>query len=364
MSKSIRFLGLAVCCWAGVRAISLGLVPAMGAFAFDLDSARRRPMRLPPIEPTALPPLEAFQAPGSQQPQFMGHGFPSGFPIYPTTAFQPVPVYIPVPASAPIRSAPQIIYVSPPPAGEAREFHVYGAGAALADGRQLAIAQPLSTPPLAPSFRVNEPTAAANRISLTGWAMMRSKGGPEALTNNGMLGGSEVGARLMWRADPRLSATLRASAPINIQPGMEAALGLRYQPFADWPVAFTLERRRGFRDYGRNAFALFSEGGVHGRPLPWQFALNGYFQAGVVDFNDPDWFVDGQLAVSRPVWRNISAGVGAWGGAQPGLKRLDVGPHVSVKLGNRTRAQFDYRLKVGGNAEPGSGGTFTLAGDF
>ena len=296
----------------------------------------------------------------------MGNGYASGFPAYPTPVFQPFPIYVPVPASAPTRStSPQIIYVSPPPAGEPREIHVYGGGApASADTQQLAMAQPLSTPPLTPSFRVNDTPDSVNRISLTSWAMMRSKGGTDGLTNNGMLGDSEVGARLMWRLDPRLSATLRASAPINIQPGLEAALGLRYQPFANWPVAFTLERRRGFKDYGRNAFALFSEGGVYGRPLPRQFTLNGYFQAGVVDFNDPDWFADGQLAVSRPVWRNISAGVGAWAGAQPGLKRLDVGPRVSVKVSGRTRAHVDYRLNVAGNAEPGSGATFTLAGDF
>jgi hypothetical protein len=145
---------------------------------------------------------------------------------------------------------------------------------------------------------------------------------------------------------------------------MEAALGLRYQPSADWPVAFTLERRHGFRDYGRNAFSLFAEGGVYGRTLPWQLALDGYFQAGVVDFNNPDWFADTQLAISRPVWRNISAGVGAWAGAQPGLKRLDAGPRLSIKMGRGMSAHLDYRLNVAGNALPGSGTAVTLAGDF
>jgi len=29
--------------------------------------------------------------------------------------------------------------------------------------------------------------------------------------------------------------------------------------------------------------------------------LDAYFQGGVVDFNHPDWFVDGQVAVTRPV---------------------------------------------------------------
>lgn len=358
MSKSIRFLGLAICCWAGVRAISLGLVPAVGAMAFDLDAAQRRPTRLPVIQPTALPPIEPVPT--------SGLGMAGSFQPYPIPAYQPFPIYVPAPGAAPMRSAPpQIIYVNPPPPSEGHEVHLDGAGApAFASSEPSAVAQAMLTPRITPSFKEDHPRGGLDRLSLSSWALMRSKGGPDSLSNNGMLGGSEAGARAMWRFDPRFAATLRTSAPINSQRGMEAALGLRYQPFADWPVALTLERRHGFRDYGSNAFALFAEGGVYGRPMPWQFTLDGYFQAGLVDFNNPDWFLDGQLAASRPVWRNISAGVGAWGGAQPGLKRLDVGPRLSIKVGRSTRAHLDYRLNVAGNAQPGSGATVTLAGDF
>jgi hypothetical protein len=129
-------------------------------------------------------------------------------------------------------------------------------------------------------------------------------------------------------------------------------------------VAVTLERRHGFRDYGQSAFALFAEGGFYGQPMPWQSALDGYFQAGVVDFNDPDWFVDGQAAVTRPVWRTLSVGLGAWGAAQPGLSRFDLGPRASLRLGKGLRAHIDYRFNVIGNAQPGPGTVVTVAGDF
>ena len=72
----------------------------------------------------------------------------------------------------------------------------------------------------------------------------------------------------------------------------------------------------------------------------------------------------GQVAVSRPLWGDFSAGLGAWGGAQPGLNRFDVGPRLSIRVGRRMRAHLDYRLNVSGNAAPGSGGVVTLAGDF
>jgi hypothetical protein len=193
---------------------------------------------------------------------------------------------------------------------------------------------------------------------------MRNEGGPDSLAGGGLLGGSEAGARMMWRFTPRLAASLRTSAPVNSQRGAEAALGLRYQPFGQWPVAVTLERRQSFRDYGQSAFALFAEGGVYGLAMPWQSGMDGYFQAGVVDFNDPDWFVDGQVAVTRPLWRNLSGGLGIWGSAQPGIYRFDVGPRLSLRVGTRIRAHVDYRLNVAGNARPGSGAVVTLAGDF
>jgi hypothetical protein len=202
------------------------------------------------------------------------------------------------------------------------------------------------------------------RLSISSWAMMRSQAGSDSLANGGTLGGSQAGARLLWRVDPHLSASLRASAPINSQRGIEGAIGVRYQPITKIPVAFTLERRHAFRDYGQSAFALFGEGGVYARPMPWRTTLDGYLQGGVVDFNHPVWFIDGQAAVSRPVWRNLSAGLGIWGGAQPGLSRLDVGPRASLRVGKQMRVHLDYRYKLVGNAAPGSGTVVTLAGDF
>lgn len=350
MSKSIRFLGVAICAWAGVRAVSLGLVPPLSAMAFDLESARRRPLQLPPVQPSLLPPIEPVQSIGGFQP-------------YPVPAIQPYPIYVPVTAAGPMRGAPpQIIYVNPPPAS-AHELNVYGSShPAMAESRQPAMVPPLPAQPISPSF--GNKSGVPRQFSLGGWALLRGTGGPDSLSSNGMLGGSEAGGRLMWNFDPRLAATLRASAPLSMQRGMEVAVGLRYQPRADWPAAITLERRLALGDYGRDAFALFAEGGVYAQPLPWHFSLDGYLQAGVVDFNRPDWFADGQIAATRPVWRGNSAGLGVWGGGQPGLRRLDAGPRLSIKVGSRARANLDYRLNLAGNATPGTGPAVTLAGDF
>ena len=179
------------------------------------------------------------------------------------------------------------------------------------------------------------------------------------------MGGSQAGARLLWRVTPRIAASLRTSAPIGSQRGGEAALGIRVQPFVSIPIAITAERRQSLGRFGgRSAFAILAEGGLYARPLPWHTSLDAYFQSGIVGARSRDWFVDGSAAVSRPVWRNISAGLGVWGGAQPGLNRLDIGPRVTMRVRRSMRVHLDYRYKALGNAEPGSGGVMTLAGDF
>ena len=78
------------------------------------------------------------------------------------------------------------------------------------------------------------------------------------------------------------------------------------------PVWVTAERRQrlGQLSSGRNAWALFAETGIYQRPMPWQFNLDAYLQTGVVGFRSRDWFVDGAMAFTRPVYKNFSGGFG------------------------------------------------------
>lgn len=375
MSHSIRFLGAAILAWAGVRAISLGLVPGTEWLAFDLPvkDAPKPTRALPPIQPTALPPIEPIAPPPPAMAMAPGA---TGYPLYgaypPYAGYAPYPVYIPVYAAAARSSPPQVVYitapVAPPP-----EINVYG-GAALGPNdppEKLAMVEPIPSPKTQPEWRSTPSIDNAgmpgrlDRLSLSTWAMLRDQPGAQGLASGGTLGGSQAGARLLWKFNPHLAASLRTSAPINSQRGGEVALGARYQPLVGWPVAFTLERRQSIGRYGgRNAFAAFGEAGLYGYAMPWESTLDAYLQAGIVGAKQRDWFVDGSAALTRPVWRNFSAGFGVWGGAQPGLSRLDVGPRASMRVNNKVRVHLDYRQKVLGNAAPGSGGVVTLAGDF
>jgi hypothetical protein len=363
MSNSIRFLGAAILAWAAVRAVSLGLIPGTQALAFDAQAVQlAKPA--PAIQPSPLPPFEPAAPAYSPPPPAAGNGPQMAYAGYP--GYVPYPIYVPIPSGSAARSMPpQIIYVDRSAAIPA-EINVYGGAPQTVESRLpgAIAAVPVPERQSTPSFDEMKVPKLPDRLSISSWATMRNRAGSDGLANGGLLGGSQAGARLLWQVNALVAASLRASAPINSQRGVEAAAGVRYQPFSNWPVAFTLERRQSFRDYGQSAFALFAEGGLYNRPMPWNSTLDGYFQGGVVDFNDPVWFVDGQIAVTRPVWRNLSAGLGMWGGAQPGLNRLDIGPRASLKVGSRIRVHLDYRHKLLGNAVPGSGGVVTLGGDF
>ena len=362
MSQSIRFLGLAIMAWAGVRAVSLGLVPGTQAFAFDLPQKDTAPA-MPAVQPRQFPPIQPVFPPASQPPGYAAYG---AYPPYPPMGgAMPYPVYIPMPAAAPRSSAP-VRYVEyrpsePPPANP-----YFQPVAPIEQWPEMAYAEPVPSHQVTPSFEKAGTPAAFDRLQLSTWAMLRGTPGMASLAGTGTLGGSQAGARLLWRFNPHLAASLRTSAPINSRRGGEAALGIRYQPFNSIPVAITAERRKAFGQYGagRNAFAAFVEGGLYGQSMPMNSSLDAYLQAGIVGAKTRDWFVDGQAAVVRPVYRNFSAGFGVWGGAQPGLSRLDVGPRLSLRVGKRMRVHADYRYKLMGKAQPGSGGVVTIAGDF
>ena len=96
MSSSIRFLGLAVLAWAGVRAASLGLIP--GIASTITPAAAAATTHIPPVEETHFTP-----PPPPMEPVAMAGNAYGAYPGYPPFGAYPQPVAIPYYYQAPAR---------------------------------------------------------------------------------------------------------------------------------------------------------------------------------------------------------------------------------------------------------------------
>lgn len=356
MSAALRVLAVTLAGWAGFRAMALGLVPGADLFTIGPPPAQATAARhsFPPLEPAVSYGQQAY-APVAPVPQ--------------TVSYAPLPVYYPVPrpayyANAPAPpqyvSVPQPIYLGAPAIPNDWALSRFAAAS-----RPPAPTANIPVQPVSPSFIQRK----QDRLQLASWALIRGRQGvtiaPGSLAPGGTLGGSQAGARLTYILSPQIAASVRATSPVGGGSGGEIAAGIRYTPFRSIPLSITAERRKAIGEYGggRDAFAMFVEGGVYQQPL-WGMELDGYAQAGVVGARDRDWFADGGFTLSRPLFRNFSGGVGVWGGVQPGLYRVDAGPRLSMRVRNNVRIHLDWRQRVAGNALPRSGPAVTLAGDF
>jgi hypothetical protein len=388
MSPSLRFLAVSLVAWGGLRAATLGIIPAGDLLSIRPSEAKAPPplaaTEFPAIEPlaaawpeyaaenlvaagytpgeatAALPParvrtrtIEVPYYVTAAAPQFVAE---PGIPRRPTN----LRGALPEPTQAIYDGAPA--FYSPVPALDQWPLSRF-ASSAMPAPRSTAIGTGRQSLPVAGV------PAKVDRLQLTAWAMLRGRQGQPvgttSLAANGTLGASQAGSRLSYNYHPQVAATLRSSSNVGRRGG-EAAAGVRVQPLHGLPVWITAERRQRIGRYGggRNAFALFLEGGVYQRAMPWRFSLDAYLQGGIVGFKSRDKFIDGGFTLTRPVYRNFSAGMGVWGAGQPGIYRVDAGPRISMKVRQNIRIHLDWRQRLAGKAEPGSGPAATLAGDF
>jgi hypothetical protein len=182
--------------------------------------------------------------------------------------------------------------------------------------------------------------------------------------------GSQAGLRLAYALteNRRLALAARASSPLG--DGMrELALGVEWQP-TRLPVRLVAEHRFALGG-GRGGPTLAAVGGVGPVPIAAGFTLESYAQAGIIGRDGGEGYADGAMRMARPIVRlgstRFDLGGGAWGAAQKGATRLDLGPSLSatVPLGRQpVRVSLDWRQRVAGNAAPGSGPVVTMGADF
>jgi hypothetical protein len=203
-----------------------------------------------------------------------------------------------------------------------------------------------------------------SQLSASGWMLLRRGSGAQ-LAPGGTLGGSQAGARLSYRVTERLALSGRLYSPVGDGDGAEAALGLEWQPIRGVPVRLLAERRQAIGRDGRSAFSLTAHGGISGSKVAGPFRLDAYVQAGIVGLRSRDLFVDGSARLGMPISSDLSLAASAWGAAQPGAARFDVGPEATLTIPVAgLRVSASYRLRVAGDARPGSGPALTLSTEF
>lgn len=240
--------------------------------------------------------------------------------------------------------------------------------------------------PHAPArIKVSSRVTDADRWSLSAWVFLR-EGSSGAIPSGGAIpvyGSSQTGALLQYRLAPGAAfdpaVYLRATAAAHRRDERELAAGLSVRPLASVPVALLAEGRwRGSGD-GRAGGGTVRPAVLLVSQLPVQaigprVTAETYVQAGYVGGGSSSGataFADGQLRLTADAARfdlgTVRAGAGAWAGVQRGAARIDAGPtaQLDLSLGHvPARIAVDYRVRLAGDAQPGSGLAVTLSTGF
>jgi hypothetical protein len=244
-------------------------------------------------------------------------------------------------------------------------------------GGQTAPAAPAPVP-LSPGLAASA-SGTPNRWSADAWMLARRQSPMSLASSRPLYGGSQAGAVLRYQLAPssghRPIAYLRGSTAMGAIRESEVALGLGARPIPSLPLVVAGEARA-FRAMGETTFrpAALAYTELPVQQLPMGLQAEAYFQGGYVGGKYATPFVDGQLRIDRPVLSldrlgigELRLGGGIWAGAQKGAKRLDTGPGATASLkllGKPARVSMDYRFRVAGDADPGSGPALTVAAGF
>lgn len=216
----------------------------------------------------------------------------------------------------------------------------------------------------------NDPRSAAwtrerdrltRRWSATAYSIVRSDAdGASPVTP--VLGGAQSGIAAAWTLDPLarapLALTARATVAHADRRSMIVAAGVAWRPRPGVVVA--AERVVRPHDNRGDWTARIAAGG-EGRFGPVE--LTGYAEAGFVGRSTyaaaqaRAGFGRGRIIPGLGVWTSIADGNGV------AVGRVDFGPGIAVRAGPFAVAA-DYRVRIAGNAAPGSGPVLTLTAAF
>lgn len=234
-----------------------------------------------------------------------------------------------------------------------------------------------------------KPRASFDRWALDSWAFLRGGGftplGQQNIGGQAQYGGSQAGAIARyypWSKHGAPSLFLRSTRALSGPAQSEIALGALLRPAKAIPVQLAVEQRIALDSGGANKPAAYIVSDIAPRTLPGDVRANIYAQAGIVGISDSAYFFDLQVTLEKPLLqkghREVAVGAGLWSGGQGSVaggenagiatvNRVDIGPHIVARLpvaGQQTQFALDWRQRVAGNADPGSGPALTVSTRF
>lgn len=226
------------------------------------------------------------------------------------------------------------------------------------------------TPPI--SFHGSTAPATGRRLSGYGYSFWRLSSARSGIAPAGQYGGSQSGVQAIYDLGGNVNEGMALQGRAAFAPRgkeTEVAIGLRWQRPTRLPLSLTAERR--IDPAGPDRWAVYAAGDFDPQPLPLDFTIDGYAQAGWVGGRGATAFFDAQSRLSRPLARigstTLRAGIGAWAAGQNGAQRFDIGPGIAAEIPAGTITfdlRLDWRERIAGSALPGSGPAFTIATGF
>ncbi|MEM1133975.1 MAG: hypothetical protein AAGH53_13670 [Pseudomonadota bacterium] len=228
--------------------------------------------------------------------------------------------------------------------------------------------------------------ARPDRLSLDSWAFARPGSSVSPIGGRSQYGGSQAGAILRYMLGNGAASApmlfMRATRAFAGPAQPELAFGISARPALDIPVRIAAEQRVALDDSGFSRPALYAVTELSPIGLPEGASLSTYGQVGLIGIEAPAYFFDLQMVAQKPIVQNkdhtVSLGAGLWSGGQgpvddaggsgiASVARLDVGPRAALNLsvaGQPAQLAVDWRQRVAGNADPGSGPALTLSTRF
>ncbi|WP_374137766.1 MULTISPECIES: hypothetical protein [unclassified Sphingomonas] len=203
--------------------------------------------------------------------------------------------------------------------------------------------------------------------SASAWVFLREGRGLSATPFAGQLGGAQAGIRVVRVLDRRagIGAVARLATPLRGR-GAEFSVGAEWR-LRKAPIRFVIEERIGIDGIksGPGVGVIVGDTRLFGGNI----RLDYYGQAGALHRDRFEPYADGAVRVAHHLTRDggLDIGLGAWGAAQRGVERVDLGPSLGLILPvdrQRFRITVDWRQRIFGNALPGSGAVVTLGADL